>query len=147
MKKLNLLLMLVLFTSISRGQLNHNSIELNTNWEYTHFPYSQTDEAALEKMKSSAWKNATVPGDVHLDLQRDGVLPDLYYGLNFYTSAWVEHEDFMYKTSFKTPNHEKGDQVHLDFEGLDCFATIWLNGQKVGKTHNIILPDLISVFT
>jgi beta-mannosidase len=137
MKKLTLLLILVLFASTSRGQQNNNSIELNSNWEYTHFPYSQTDDAALEKMKSSAWKNATVPGDVHLDLQRDGVLPDLYYGLNFYASAWVEHEDFMYKTSFKTPNYDKGDQVHLDFEGLDCFATIWINGQIVGKTHNM----------
>lgn len=137
MKKLNLLLILVLFATSSKGQKNNNSIELNTNWEYTHFPYSQTDDAALEKMKFSTWKNATVPGDVHLDLQRSGVLPDLYYGLNFYASAWVEHEDFMYKTSFKTPNYEKGDQVHLDFEGLDCFATIWINGQKVGKTNNM----------
>ena len=30
-----------------------------------------------------------------------------------------------------------GKAAYLDFEGLDNFATIWLNGKIIGKTHNM----------
>ena len=56
-----------------------HTTEIKSNWEYTHFPYCQTDEDALSKSATSVWKTAIVPGDVHLDLQRDGVLPNLYF--------------------------------------------------------------------
>ena len=139
MKKLNLLLILVLLTSLSRGQKISNTIQLSSNWEYTHFAYCQTDEKALAESESAHWKMAVVPGDVHLDLQRDGVLPNLVFGQNFYRSVWVENEDFMYRTSFNAPSFKKNSRMYLDFDGLDCFATIWLNGKQIGKTHNMFM--------
>jgi len=137
MKKLKLVLILIMLTSISRGQNISNTIELNSNWEYTHFPYCQTDEQALAKSDSGVWKTAVVPGDVHLDLQRNGILPDLYFGQNFYSSIWVENEDFVYRTKFDKPLDTYDSKIYLDFDGLDCFATIWLNNKMIGKTHNM----------
>jgi len=132
-----ILLMMISATGFINAQNKDSVLELNSNWEYTHFPYCQTDEESLEKTNFAKWNTAVVPGDVHLDLERNGVLSNLYYGLNFYSSVWVEHEDFMYRTSFKTPENSDGGKVYLDFNGLDCFATIWLNGHKVAKTHNM----------
>ncbi|MCF6224307.1 MAG: hypothetical protein L3J34_11345 [Flavobacteriaceae bacterium] len=138
MNKLIILLPWIMFLSfIANAQDISKTIELNRNWEYTHFPYSETDQKALKNLKSTTWKSAVVPGDVHLDLQRDGELPDLNYGQNFYSSVWVESEDFMYKTYFDSPSLSKGSRIYLDFDGLDCFATIWLNNKIIGKTHNM----------
>lgn len=138
MKKIHIIIiMLVGLIDLIHAQNNEYVVELNSNWEYTHFPYCETDEEALEKINSEQWKTAVVPGDVHIDLQRSGELPDLYYGLNFYSSLWVEKEDFIYRTSFITPKHELNDKIYLDFGGLDCFATIWLNGKKLANTHNM----------
>lgn len=122
---------------LTNAQEMSNTKELNTNWEYTHFPYKETDQLALDKLPSSTWKKAVVPGDVHLDLQRDGELPNLNFGQNFYSSIWVENEDFVYKTHFDSPSLSKGNRIYLDFDGLDCFATIWLNNKIIGKTHNM----------
>ena len=90
------LLMMISATGFINAQNKDSVLELNSNWEYTHFPYCQTDEESLEKTNFAKWNTAVVPGDVHLDLERNGVLSNLYYGLNFYSSVWVEHEDFMY---------------------------------------------------
>ena len=139
MKKLKILFILIMLTSISRGQNISNTIELNSNWEYTHFPYCQTDQQALSESESANWKMAVVPGDVHLDLQHHGELPNLVFGQNFYRSVWVENEDFMYRTSFNAPSLKKNSSIYLDFDGLDCFATIWLNGKQIGKTHNMFM--------
>jgi beta-mannosidase len=140
MKRLStLLLILISFTGFVYGQKTSNTIELNSHWEYTHFPYCQTDEQALSESESADWKSAVVPGDVHLDLQRNGELPDLVFGQNFYRSVWVENDDFMYRTSFDAPSQKKNSSIYLDFDGLDCFATIWLNGKQIAKTHNMFM--------
>jgi beta-mannosidase len=138
MRKLNILLLVLIGTAnFLRASETSQTIELNSNWQFTHFPYCHSDEEALFRLNSAQWKTAHVPGDVHLDLQRNGELPDLYFGLNFYSSLWVEHEDFIYRTFFETPELDNKSKVYLDFDGLDCFATIWLNGIKIAKTHNM----------
>ncbi len=138
MEKLLLLsLWVVLLPVFTSAQETSHTVELNTKWEYAHFPYCETDQLALKKLSSAKWRRAVVPGDVHIDLQRDGELPDLYYGQNFYSSIWVENEDFVYKTRFDSPAVLKGNKIYLDFEGLDCFATIWMNRKMIGKTHNM----------
>jgi len=49
MKRLKiLLLILISFAGFANAQQTINTIELNTNWEYTHFPYCQTDEQVQE---------------------------------------------------------------------------------------------------
>lgn len=135
--KIFLITLFAVFSTAVKGQQTSNTIELSEYWEYAHFPYCQTDKEALATIKSSTWKEAVVPGDVHLDLQRDGILPDLYYGQNFYSSIWVENEDFIYRTKFDKPLNAGDSKIYLDFDGLDCFATIWLNNKIIGKTHNM----------
>lgn len=127
------------FCTISIAQSTSSTIELKDKWEYIHFPYCQTDELALESMNNKEWKKAVVPGDVQMDLVRDGVLPDLFFGQNFYSALWVENEDFMYRTSFVSPHLTGGKRAYLEFDGLDCFSTIWLNDKQVAKTHNMFM--------
>jgi beta-mannosidase len=136
-RKLFLCATAVFMTLMSYAQTKSSTIEITNNWEYMHFPYKETDEKALEQIESTTWRKAVVPGNVQMDLVRDGVLPDLYFGQNFYSAVWVENEDFMYRTSFEAPDLKGGKHAYLEFDGLDNFSTIWVNGQKIAKTHNM----------
>ena len=44
-----ILLMMISATGLINAQNKDSVLELNSNWEYTHFPYFQTDEESLEK--------------------------------------------------------------------------------------------------
>jgi beta-mannosidase len=139
MKK-TITIFLLLFSAVQNifSQKTSNTVELGNDWEYTHFPYCRTDREALDKARNSdLWKQAAVPGTVQMDLQRNGVLDDLYYGQNFYNAVWAESEDFVYRTTFRSPDLSGGKRLYLDFDGLDCFATIWINNRQAGKTHNM----------
>ncbi len=127
----------ILVFGLSPAQTKSSTFEINDKWEYIHFPYQESDEKALEMTVSAQWKKAVVPGNVQLDLMRDGQLPDLYFGQNFYSAVWVENEDFMYRTTFHVPDIKNGKHAYLEFDGLDNFATIWVNGHKIAKTHNM----------
>lgn len=83
--------------------------------------------------------SATVPGDVHLDLMRAGILPDLFVGKNLDHAHWVERQDWWYETTFPTPAGMAARRASLVFHGLDTYATIWLNGQCLGRADNMFI--------
>lgn len=43
---------------------------------------------------------AEVPGSVHLDLLRAGVIPDPHYGTNELEVQWVGERDWVYRAAF-----------------------------------------------
>ena len=98
---------------------------LHENWEF----------AAQDELK---WRSAQVPGVVHTDLIRHGVIPDPWYRLNEKDAQWVERKDWVYKTTFDISKEEL-DKKHivLTFEGLDTYAEIVLNGHVLAKTDNM----------
>ncbi len=138
MRKSVVCIILVLVSNSLMAQVKSSTVEIKDNWEYQHFPYCHSDEDALKSMQNNSdWKKAVVPGNVQVDLMRDGVLPNLYFGQNFYNAVWVENEDFMYKTTFTVSDLTSGKKAYLEFDGLDCYATIWVNGKVLAKTHNM----------
>ena len=88
--------------------------------------------------KSQQWLSAQVPGCIHLDLRRHGLIPDPFYGANELDLAWIEREDWAYRTHFDvdkaTLQHEI---VELVADGLDTVAVISLNGQPIGRSENM----------
>ena len=80
-------------------------------------------------------RDAVVPGDAHLDLMREGILPDLYVGMDLDHAAWVERKDWWYFKEFDTPADLGGRHAILVFHGLDTFGTVWLNGEEIGSVR------------
>lgn len=120
-------------------------ILLNGTWFFKGFEASPDEsrdaEIASPAHRVSGWHEATVPGVVHLDLMRNDLLPDPFLGMNEQQAAWVEENDWWYRKEFEVSDaFLKGNRVLLRFEGLDTFATIWLNGEKVGSTDNMFIP-------
>ena len=81
---------------------------------------------------------ATVPGVVHTDLMANGIIADPYHGLNERNVQWIDKEDWVYETSF-TPSDSllRCDNIELVFEGLDTYADVFLNEEKIMTADNM----------
>ena len=63
---------------------------------------------------------AQVPGVVHTDLLRQGLIDDPYIGLNERKVQWVDKEDWVYETTFCVDKAIlDDDHIDLCFDGLD----------------------------
>jgi len=93
----------------------------------------------------SEWLPATVPGDVHLDLLKDGKIDDPLYGTNAEKCKWIEEKTWVYKKVFSVSKDFIQKKVELVFDGLDLDAEVFLNGVKIGEHHNAFIPYIIDV--
>ncbi|MDR1825974.1 MAG: hypothetical protein LBR27_11745 [Bifidobacteriaceae bacterium] len=85
---------------------------------------------------------ATVPGCVHDDLLRAGLIEDPYLGLNEAKQHWIGRQAWVYRTTLPTPKElaaaaSGAERIDLVADGLDTLATISLNGAQVAKTANM----------
>jgi beta-mannosidase len=81
---------------------------------------------------------ASVPGVVHLDLLRAGLVPDPYLDDNEALLAWIGLVDWTYECALVlTQDDLAGAQRHeLVFDGLDTVATVLLDGEVVAEVAN-----------
>ncbi|MGC1481545.1 MAG: hypothetical protein WA771_13675, partial [Chthoniobacterales bacterium] len=86
------------------------------------------------------WHEASVPGCVHTDLRRNGLIPDPFYGRNERDLRWIETVDWEYALDF-TPSEELLDCEFVDLvvDGLDTVATLELNGDELARTANMFV--------
>lgn len=100
----------------------------------------------FKQVGKGEWMSAKVPGTVHQDLIDHDLLPDPFYGLNENKVQWVENEDWAYRTSFNITDNEMNYQgAILNFEGVDTYADIYLNGALIKRTDNMFVGYTIPV--
>lgn len=103
------------------------TLSLNGEW---HFRQQQSAETFP----------AEVPGCVHTDLLRNGLIPEPFWGSNELQLQWIEETDWEYSTSFNVSDELLAfDHVDLVADGLDTLATITLNGQEIARTENMFV--------
>lgn len=84
------------------------------------------------------WLPAKVPGTVHTDLWANKIIPDPFFGANEKQLQWIENEDWQYQTTFTITKAELNHQnAVLQFDGLDTFAEVYLNGIKILSANNM----------
>ena len=88
---------------------------------------------------------AEVPGEVHLDLMRQGLLDDIYQGANFLKARWVEEYIWAYEKIFTLPPSAVGKRCFLYFTCLDYSAEIYVNGALAGRHANFFRPCRLDV--
>ncbi len=89
--------------------------------------------------------SAIVPGEVHLDLERHGILPDRHVGLGHLAGRWVEQCRWRYDRTFTAPVAAVGAKAWLVLDGLDHHAVVKLNGQEVARHANSFRPCRVEV--
>ena len=92
----------------------------------------------FRQTERTEWAAAVVPGCVHLDLMRLGLIPDPFDLDNENKVQWVEKEDWEYRKIFEVPP-ALFRRAHLDLVcyGLDTFARLTFNGRRLGETNNM----------
>ncbi|MGB9797344.1 MAG: glycosyl hydrolase 2 galactose-binding domain-containing protein, partial [bacterium] len=121
-------------------------IPLKEGWRLTWRSFrDEHDLENLLKGNTDGWLPASVPGDVHLDLMNAGEGPDPFYGLNADLWRWVEEKDWWYRLDFTPPQISSEQVVHIVFEGIDTFATLYINGRQVKTNKNMFIPVEVDI--
>lgn len=118
---------------------------LSDNWELTgsypgFWAFGRSMEVGVELRGVVPWVPAEVPGSVHWDLHRAGLLPDPYFGSNTLASEWVNERDWLYRTSFIAEANWQGKKIALMLEGVDYSAKVLLNGKEIGNHSGMFTP-------
>jgi beta-mannosidase len=95
----------------------------------------------------SGWIDVPVPGDVHRALMAAGRIENPFYDRNEEECAWIEDREWWYRLSFDGPQEvlQPDERLLLIFHGLDTFATIWLNGEELGRHRNMFREAVFDV--
>ena len=98
--------------------------------------------AHLPEYDERGWFDTTIPKDVHDILLDAGEIPDPLYGQNALKTKWVSEQEWWFRCAFTIPGEDlsKHPVRYLRFEGLDLHATIWLNGENLGESHDMFTP-------
>ncbi len=91
------------------------------------------------------WLPAEVPGHVHDDLVRAGVIGDPFVGLQELGCQWVDTEVWVYETTFEHAPDDSFPLCVLRFEGLDTVCIVHLNGAEIGRHDNMFVAFEVDV--
>lgn len=116
----------IVFLSVTvNAQTGKTQISLNDGWQFRE----------VGQMK---WHPATVPGVVHTDLLENKLIEDPFYRDNEKNLQWIGKTDWEYEMRFKISLEQfKRKNLALLFEGLDTYAEVYLNDEKILDADNM----------
>lgn len=127
--------------SVSSKMPKRTIIPIDQNWTFKQ----------ADNKDSKYLPVAQFPTNVHLDLIANKIIPDPFIGKNENDVQWIGEVPWVYQTTFRSPPLSIEDrrtvQVVLAFDGLDTFATVYLNGKEILKTDNMFTPERVDVTT
>ena len=86
------------------------------------------------------WIDATVPGSIYRDLEREGFIDDPYFDRNSLHCEWVGGRWWTYRTTFTVTEEQLQKTLKLSFGGIDYSAKIYINGKLVGAHEGMYIP-------
>ena len=111
----------------------------------TSYRNLSSENWTFNKQNESKKYKAIIPGTVHTDLFQNQLIPDPFFGNNEKELQWIENENWEYETHFTLSESElKNQNIDLEFEGLDTYATVYLNGKVVLEANNMFRKWIIS---
>ncbi|MFZ0280890.1 MAG: beta-glycosidase, partial [Bacteroidales bacterium] len=89
----------------------------------------------------TGWLDAVIPGTILTTLMHNNLIPDPFFGMNnnLIPDVFITGRDYYtywFYNEFEIPDIRPGQEVWLNFRGINYFADIFLNGRRVNtKTH------------
>ncbi|MBK7086312.1 MAG: glycoside hydrolase family 2 protein [Flavobacteriales bacterium] len=91
----------------------------------------------FQEVGTQHWYAAEVPGVLHKDLLRHGLIADPYGDADPDSARWVEQQDWIYACPLEADDallsHE---HIDLVLHGLDVYASVYLNNVPLGSSDN-----------
>ncbi|MDN4524217.1 beta-mannosidase [Fictibacillus fluitans] len=111
-------------------EISFNETRTKSTLQLTDWEFKACDE--------QNWLPAAVPGCVHTDLLKNGLIPDPFYGKNELKLQWIDKKDWEYVTTFDVPHAMLSlDRLQLAFHGLDTYGEVYLNDTEILQTDNM----------
>lgn len=124
MKYSGLLVIMIFLIGCSTKNDVPIKMELHDNWEF-------------KKVRDTLWNLATVPANIHSDLLENKLIEHPFIGNNEEKLQWISKTDWDYKTTFLVDRKTlQKRHIELSFEGLDTYASVFLNDSLILKTNN-----------
>jgi hypothetical protein len=117
-------------------------------WRVQRSSLVTQDGASLSKpgIADADWILATVPGTVLCSYLNVHAIPDPNFGKNqLYISDSYFYSDFWYRTEFIAPSIDAGQNLWLNFDGINWKAEIFLNGGSLGRIDGAFLRGRFDV--
>jgi len=118
--------------------VSHISVPLTKGWLFKRGDRSSTNTYLPAH---------DAPTEVHRDLIKNHQLTDPFNDFNELSAHWVGDETWTYSTSFDaTADYARSNTVtKLRFEGLDTFASVYLNGKVILESDNMFIEHQVNV--
>lgn len=113
----------------------YNKISLNGEWLLTGKDQNGADISLP----------CAIPGYAHLALEKAGYIPSMFWRKNTELCQWVEDVEWTFSKTFNIDDGCDLSRAELRFGGIDTFADVYLNGQKILTTDNMFVPYSIGV--
>ncbi len=133
------LLFLTLFSTCKKDIITNVSVaaqiqSLNSEWE-------------MRQADSDDWMPvAKIPSTVHTVLLNNESIENPFYRNNEAKLQWIETKDWEYRKRFHVKEGLLDEEtVELNFKGLDTYADVYLNGQKILEADNMFRSWLVDV--
>lgn len=122
------------------------STPFDTGWEIAAADWLAADGQGKKLGFSQLeWLPARVPGHVHLDLIRHGVIADPFQERAEIGCQWVDESSWVYRRRFDFSPDPALPRQLLRFEGLDTVCRVFLNGAKVAVHDDMFVPLEVDV--
>src|SRR5215469_4554474 len=119
------------------GTTNETLLSGN-DWKLGSFPMDEGEKrgAFVPGFDDHEFRMVEVPGEVQQQIGLRGM--DLYYQSK--TLSLINKKEWWYRKRFTVSKRESGKLLRLIFHGVDYFASVWLNGQKLGDHEGSYVP-------
>ncbi len=119
-----LILVTCIFFSCETSYHTPKTVFIDSDWTF-------------KSLAENRWQEATVPGNVYSDLIQNNMIPNPFVAQNELKVQWVAENEWEYKTQFKIDDSTfQRKHIALNFEGLDTYASVFLNDSLILETNN-----------
>ncbi|NMC38534.1 MAG: glycosyl hydrolase [Bacteroidales bacterium] len=137
MKRNTAVIFLILIFSLG-SYAQQSSFLLNSNWKARKAVDVLIDGTVITSrdFNPQGWLDAVVPGTVLTTLLHNKLIPDPFFGMNnnlipdIYDTG-RDHYTYWFYNEFEIPETGDDKEVWLKFRGINYFADIFLNGNRV----------------
>ena len=150
MKKYLLVAFLFTVIHVIKAQSVH-TLDLSGTWKVTwneggHGPQSLDGYLQSDPLRDPPrFIDVPVPMELHLALQKAGLVEDINYGMNTLKARWVAEKYWLYTKTFSVSKDAVKQKAWLVFDQLDLNSVIFLNGEKIGTHNSAFIPCRIEV--
>ena len=128
---LNILYILLILFCFGHSIQPVTVTNLNQNWEFELLSCVRSGSDLIGQKFTT-----NLPSTIHLDLLKHKKIEDPFYRNNYPNVQWVSSCTVKYSKKFVLNENEHGRTAEIVFHGIDTYATVTLNGNKIIEGKN-----------